>query len=158
MTGRLLHFNPVLSEGVPPGSGFSAVSLAHQGDGRGACCAHVPHCRRRCSVPARDATGPTSDSGQTGISRPRRHWQRLAEAREKTDPAGAFAVYLRLADVAPLATGRGQYHLAARRLKAARRAAAAAGIEAKLEARILAIREQHRRWPSLIEILDRAGL
>lgn len=87
-----------------------------------------------------------------------RRWQRLAEAREKTDPAGAFAVYLRLADVALLTTGRGQYHLAARRLKAALRAAAAAGLEVELEARILAIREQHRRRPSLIEILNRAGL
>jgi len=87
-----------------------------------------------------------------------RRWQRLAEAREKTDPAGAFAVYLRLADTALLTTGRGQYQLAARRLKAARRAAAAAGLEVDLEARILAIREQHRRRPALIETLDRAGL
>lgn len=85
-------------------------------------------------------------------------WQRLAEARETTDPAAALSVYLRLADTALLTAGRGQYQLAARRLKAARRAAASTGLEIEFKAHVLALREQHRRRPTLIAILDKAGL
>lgn len=85
-------------------------------------------------------------------------WQRLAEVRENTDPRGAFDVYLRLADLALVTTGRGQYQLAARRLKAAKRAATSAGLEAEFAAHVAALREMHRRRPTLITMLDAAGL
>ncbi len=85
-------------------------------------------------------------------------WLRLAEAREDTDPRAAFGVYLRLADLVLVTTGRGQYQLASRRLKAAKRAAASAGLEAEFAAHIAALRETHRRRPTLITTLDAAGL
>lgn len=97
------------------------------------------------------AAKPDWDAGE-------QRWQRLAETREAADPAVAFGVYVRLADTALLTTGRGQYQLAARRLKAARRAAEAAGLGIEFEAHLLALREQHRRRPTLITILDKAGL
>lgn len=53
---------------------------------------------------------------------------------------------------------RGQYQLAARRLKAARRAATSAGATADFEAHVLALRELHRRRPAFLAILDKAGL
>jgi hypothetical protein len=87
-----------------------------------------------------------------------KRWERLARSRESTDPAAAFSVYLRLADTALLTTGRGQYQLAARRLKAARRVAESAGLGIEFEAHLLGLREQHRRRPTLIAILDEAGL
>lgn len=97
------------------------------------------------------AAEPDWDAGE-------KRWQRLAEAREAADPAAAFGVYVRLADTALLTTGRAHYQLAARRLKAARRAAESAGLGIEFEAHLLALREQHRRRPTLIAILDKAGL
>jgi hypothetical protein len=97
------------------------------------------------------AAEPDWDAGE-------KRWQRLAEAREATDPAAAFGVYVRLADTALLTTGRAQYQLAARRLKAAHRAAKAAGLGIEFEAHLLALRERHRRRPTLIAIFDKAGL
>jgi uncharacterized Zn finger protein len=85
-------------------------------------------------------------------------WQRLAELREPLDPGAALRIYLRLADAALVTADRRNYQLAARRLKAARRAAIAAGLAPDFEQHVLAIREQHRRRPTLIAILDRAGL
>jgi len=43
-------------------------------------------------------------------------------------------------------------------LKAARRAATAAGETDTFLDHVVALREQHRRRPSLIEMLDKAGL
>ena len=85
-------------------------------------------------------------------------WLRLAEAREPTDPADAFAVYLRLTDVALLNANKGAYREAVRHLKAARRAATAAGLGAAFDEHVAGLREQHRRRPTLIAILDKAGL
>jgi hypothetical protein len=87
-----------------------------------------------------------------------RQWQRLAAARESTDPAGAMGVYLRLADAALIDTGKSAYRDAVRALTAARRAAAAAERVDAFEAHIAALREQHRRRPTLIAMLDKARL
>lgn len=87
-----------------------------------------------------------------------RRWQRLAKAREHTDPAAACAVYLRLADAALVTAGRAQYRRAAQLLRAARRTASAAGLTDEFQSHVLALREQHRRRPTLIAILDDAGL
>lgn len=87
-----------------------------------------------------------------------RRWQRLAEVREPIDPAAAMAVYLRLTDAALITANRGAYRVAVRHLKAARRAATAAGETDTFLDHVVALREQHRRRPSLIEMLDKAGL
>ncbi len=50
------------------------------------------------------------------------------------------------------------YQLAARRLKAAKRAATSAKLEAEFAAHLEAVRETHRRRPTLITMLDAAGL
>jgi uncharacterized Zn finger protein len=88
-------------------------------------------------------------------------WRRLAqlaEAREPADPAGAMGVYLRLVESTLQAADRKAYSIAAKHLKAARRAAAAAGLAEEFADSLTALREQHRRRPSLIEILNKAGL
>jgi len=83
---------------------------------------------------------------------------RLAEARETTEPAGALGVYLRLIDSTLQTADRRAYRSAAKQLKRAQKAAAAAGLSEEFDEHLAALREQHRRRPSLIEILDKAGL
>ena len=53
---------------------------------------------------------------------------------------------------------RRAYRQAARLLKRARNAAGAAGEEEAFAGYLTRLREQYRRRPSLIEILDKAGL
>jgi hypothetical protein len=48
--------------------------------------------------------------------------------------------------------------LAVRHLKAARRAATAADLSSVVDDRLVLLREQHRRRPTLISMLDKAGL
>jgi hypothetical protein len=97
------------------------------------------------------ATDGTWDPGET-------RWQRLAEAREPIDPAEAMAVYLRLADGSLVTADRRAYRVALRHLKAARRAARVADRTDEFTEHVRELREQHRRRPSLIEMLDKAGL
>jgi hypothetical protein len=85
-------------------------------------------------------------------------WLRLAERRERDRPADALTVYRRLADEVLERADRRAYHSAARILLRARAAAQAAG-EADAFAEYLAgLRERYRRRPTLIAILDKAGL
>lgn len=85
-------------------------------------------------------------------------WARLAEAREPAEPATALGVYLRLIDSTLQTADRRAYRSAAKQLKRAQKAAAAAGLSEEFDEHLAALREQHRRRPSLIEILDKAGL
>jgi uncharacterized Zn finger protein len=85
-------------------------------------------------------------------------WLRLAEARQKTHPAQALPVYWRLIDSALQTADRRAYAAAVRLLKRARDAAAAAGEIDAFDTRLAALREQHRRRPSLIALLDKANL
>lgn len=86
-------------------------------------------------------------------------WMRLAERREPHSPADALTVYQRVADeVLAERADRATYQTAAKILKAARDAANAAGMPNEFHAHLDQIREQYRRRPSLIEILDKAGL
>jgi hypothetical protein len=108
------------------------------------------------------ADGESESAWQVATAEPEwdageQRWQQLARAREQADPAAAFEIYLRLADRALVTADRGHYQVAARRLKAAHRAAASAGLEVEFEAHVLGLREQHRRRPTLIAILDKAG-
>ncbi|MGI8430547.1 MAG: hypothetical protein ACR2OB_14875 [Solirubrobacteraceae bacterium] len=85
-------------------------------------------------------------------------WLRLAEAREATHPAEAIPIYLRIADEVLLTADRRSYTQATRILKRARAAAAAAGHADQFAETLATLREQHRRRPSLIAMLDKAGL
>jgi hypothetical protein len=85
-------------------------------------------------------------------------WLRLAEARHRTHPADSFPVYWRLVDSTLQTADRRAYASAVRLLKRARDAAAGAGQTAEFEARLRTLREQHRRRPSLIAMLDKAKL
>jgi uncharacterized Zn finger protein len=85
-------------------------------------------------------------------------WLRLAEARQKTHPAQALPVYWRLIDSTLQTADRRAYTAAVRLLKRARDAAKAGDEVDAFEARLAALREQHRRRPSLIAMLDKAKL
>lgn len=97
------------------------------------------------------AVRASADLGET-------RWGALAEAREPTHPAEAFEVYVRLVDATLLTTDRRAYRKAAKLLKAERRAATTAGRRAEFDAHVAAIRDRYRRRPTLIAILDKAGL
>ena len=85
-------------------------------------------------------------------------WARLAEEREATHPAAALNVYLRLIDSTLEKADRRNYRAAAKQLKRAQKAAAAADLSDEFDEHLAALREQHRRRPTLIAILDKAGL
>lgn len=85
-------------------------------------------------------------------------WLRLAEAREATHPADAIPIYLSIADEILLTADRRAYSKAIRILKRARAAAASAGQVDQFVETVATLREQHRRRPSLIAMLDKAGL
>ena len=100
---------------------------------------------------------------QTATSRPDldlgdHAWLRLAETRQKTHPAQALPVYWRLIDSALHTADRRAYAAAVRLLKRARDAAAAAEEIDAFQTRLAALRERHRRRPSLIAMLDKAKL
>jgi len=108
------------------------------------------------------ADGDADRAWQTATSTDRElsssQWQRLAEAREPTHPADAMAVYLRLADEALQQADRRAYQVAVRRLKAARRAATAADRSSDFVEHVETLRERNRRRPTLVAMLDKAGL
>jgi uncharacterized Zn finger protein len=85
-------------------------------------------------------------------------WGRLAEAREPTDPAGALGVYVRLVESTLERADKRNYRVAVKQLKAARRAAGAAGLLEEFDELLAALREQYRRRPTLISMLDKAKL
>jgi hypothetical protein len=87
-----------------------------------------------------------------------RAWMRLAESRQKTHPAQALPVYWRLIDSTLQTADRRAYAAAVRLLKRARDAAGAAGERDAFQARLAALRDRHRRRPSLIAMLDKAKL
>ena len=83
---------------------------------------------------------------------------RLAEARESGHPADALIVYLRLADAELATADRAAYTRAAAILKRARRASDKADLREDFAEHLAGLRERHRRRPTLIKILDKAGL
>lgn len=85
-------------------------------------------------------------------------WLRLAESRQATHPADALAVYQRVADRALEQTDRRAYAAAVRILKRARDAAKAADDLESFRQYIATLREQQRRRPTMIAMLDKAGL
>lgn len=85
-------------------------------------------------------------------------WLRLAESRETANPADAVTVYERVADEVLERTDRRAYAAAVRILKRAQDAARAADDPQAFNQHIAKLREQHRRRPTLIAMLDKAGL
>jgi hypothetical protein len=85
-------------------------------------------------------------------------WVRLAGSRERDRPADALAVYQRLADEVLERADRSAYRSAAQILQRAQAAAQAAGQLDAFAAYLTRLREQHRRRPTLIAILDKADL
>jgi hypothetical protein len=83
---------------------------------------------------------------------------RLAEAREPQHPEDALSWYVLSADEILLETGRGAYTRAVSVLKRARRAADSAGLADWFEAQVTALRDDQRRRPTLIAMLDKADL
>ena len=83
---------------------------------------------------------------------------RLAEAREPQRPEQALPWYMLVVDEMLLETGRRAYARAVPVLKKARRAAEAADQSEWFATRIADLREHHRRRPTLIAMLDKAGL
>ncbi len=85
-------------------------------------------------------------------------WLRLAESREADHPADALPVYQRLADDQLQRADRRAYRSAAWILKRAQAAAHAADMHNAFADYLARLRDQHRRRPTLIAILDKAGL
>jgi hypothetical protein len=85
-------------------------------------------------------------------------WLRLAESSERERPADALAVYQRIADEVLERADRRAYRSAVRILRRARAAAQAAGALDTFGEYLARLREQYRRRPTLIEILDKADL
>jgi uncharacterized Zn finger protein len=85
-------------------------------------------------------------------------WLRLAERRERDRPAEALGVYQRMADEVLEQADRRAYRSAARILQRARAAAQAAGELGAFAEYLTDLRERYRRRPTLIAILDKAGL
>ena len=85
-------------------------------------------------------------------------WLRLADARVADYPADSLGVYLRVVDEVLQTTDRRAYATAVKILKRARAAAAAANQLPAFDQHIAQLREQHRRRPTLIAMLDKASL
>lgn len=84
-------------------------------------------------------------------------WLRLAESRETANPGDA-TVYQQVGDQVLEKADRRAYAAAVRILKRARNAATAADDLQAFNQHIATLREQHRRRPTLITMLDSAGL
>ncbi len=82
----------------------------------------------------------------------------LAEAREARRPQEALSLYMLVADEMLLEAGRRAYARAVPVLEHARPAAEAAGQGEWFAIRISDLREQHRRRPTFIAMLGKAGL
>ncbi len=85
-------------------------------------------------------------------------WLRLAERRERDRPADALAIYQRVTDEVLEQADRRAYRSGARILQRARAAAQAAGELNAFAEYLTGLRERYRRRPTLIAILDQAGL
>lgn len=69
-----------------------------------------------------------------------------------------MSVYLRLIESTLRTADRRAYRSAAKQLKRMQRAASAATLSEEFDGHLAALREKHRRRPTFIAILDKAGL
>jgi hypothetical protein len=84
-------------------------------------------------------------------------WLRLAESREPEHPGDALAVYQAVVDEVLQTADRRAYRDGVRILKKAAKAARAADQGETFSKQVARLREQHRRRPTLIAMLDKAG-
>jgi len=80
---------------------------------------------------------------------------RLAEAYEVVDSAASVDVYVRVVESILETTDRRAYRAAVKQLKNVRRSAEAAGLAAEHHAYLVGLREEHRRRPMLVAMLDK---
>jgi uncharacterized Zn finger protein len=80
---------------------------------------------------------------------------RLAEAYEDVDPAASVGVYVRVVESILETTDRRAYQAAVKQLRNAERAAVAAGLADEHHAYLIGLREEHRRRPTLVAMLDK---
>jgi hypothetical protein len=99
-------------------------------------------------------TATTAVDAELGLHR----WVRLAELRAATHPADALPIYWRAVEDALETADRRNYAQAVRLLTHARTAGVAAGRGDDFRARLAALRERHRRRPTLIAMLNKAKL
>jgi hypothetical protein len=86
-----------------------------------------------------------------------KQWLRLAESREAEHPADALRVYQEVAEEVLQTADRRAYQDGVRILKKAAKAADAAARIDDFSNRISRLREQYRRRPTFIAMLDKAG-
>ena len=86
-----------------------------------------------------------------------KQWLRLAESREAEHPRDALTVYLAVAEEVLQTADRRAYYDGVRILKKAARAADAADCGDDCSKQIGRLREQYRRRPTLIAMLEKAG-
>ena len=84
-------------------------------------------------------------------------WLRLAASREREHPADAVAIYQAVAEEVLQEADRRAYSNGVRILKKGAKAANAAGLDDDFSIFIGRMREQYRRRPTLIAMLDKAG-
>ncbi len=99
---------------------------------------------------------------RTAVAAPRealhpKQWLRLAASREREHPADALETYQAVAEEVLRTADRRSYTDGVRILKKGAKAAHAAGREADFSMFIGRMREQYRRRPTLIAMLDKAG-
>ena len=80
---------------------------------------------------------------------------RLAQSYEVVDPTASVDVYVRVVKSILENTDRKAYQAAVKQLKNARRAAVAAGLSTEHQAYLVGLREEHRRRPTLVGMLDK---
>lgn len=80
---------------------------------------------------------------------------RLAEAYEAVNPAASVDLYVRVVESTLEVTDRRAYRAAVKQLKKASRAADAAGLAAEHQTYLVGLREDHRRRPTLVAMLDK---
>lgn len=111
-------------------------------------------------MPVRTATAAAWATAEAAIG-----WEpgagrrlKLAKAREASAPAEAANAYFALVDIVRQKADRRACQEAVRHLKAARRASDAGGILPFFGAQTERLREQHKRRPTFITLLDKADL
>lgn len=87
-----------------------------------------------------------------------KQWLRLAASRERERPGDALSVYQAVAEEVLQTADRRAYTDGVRILKKAAKAAHAAGLDEDFSVFIDRLREQYRRRPTLIALLDKSGL
>jgi hypothetical protein len=109
------------------------------------------------------AEGEPDEAWQIVVANP--EWEpgaqrsmRLAEAREPSAPGDAFGIYLGLADLELQETGRPAYTRAVAILRKAARASRADDRHDEFTDYMATLRDRHRRRPTFISMLDKAGL